>query len=83
MYYSRRPPWVLGTVAISLLSTASAFYLPGAAPHDYTEGEAVDLYVNALTPMLAGSDNAKLVCSRAVCIAPLTLMRLPESRSRS
>ncbi|KAF9820295.1 hypothetical protein IEO21_01509 [Rhodonia placenta] len=60
MYYSRRPPWVLGTVAISLLSTASAFYLPGAAPHDYTEGEAVDLYVNALTPMLAGSDNAKL-----------------------
>ncbi|CCM01117.1 uncharacterized protein FIBRA_03165 [Fibroporia radiculosa] len=50
---------LLGGV-ISLLSTAQAFYLPGAAPHDYTEGEVVELYVNALTPMLGGYDNAKL-----------------------
>ncbi|KZT11015.1 uncharacterized protein LAESUDRAFT_643331 [Laetiporus sulphureus 93-53] len=52
--------WLLGSAVISLLSATHAFYLPGAAPHDYTEGEAVDLYVNALTPMLGGSDNAKL-----------------------
>lgn len=38
----------------------SAFYLPGAAPHDYRHGETVDLFVNALTPMLAAADNAKL-----------------------
>jgi transmembrane 9 superfamily member 2/4 len=38
-----------------------AFYLPGAAPHDYTVAEKVDLYVNALTPMLSGSDDSKLV----------------------
>lgn len=52
---------LLGGAAISLFSTAHAFYLPGAAPHDYHEGEKVDLFVNALTPMVAGSDNAKLV----------------------
>lgn len=38
-----------------------AFYLPGAAPKNYKKGENVDLYVNALTPMLASTDNAKLV----------------------
>ena len=38
-----------------------AFYLPGAAPHDYHEGDEVNLLVNALTPMLAGSGNAKIV----------------------
>ncbi|KAI0000500.1 Nonaspanin TM9SF [Russula vinacea] len=37
-----------------------AFYLPGAAPHDYRLSENVDLFVNALTPMLSGSDDAKL-----------------------
>ncbi|KAJ7251464.1 hypothetical protein B0H12DRAFT_1296172 [Mycena haematopus] len=42
-------------------ATARAFYLPGAAPHDFTLGEPVPLFVNALTPMLTGSDNAKLV----------------------
>ncbi|KAI8993096.1 Nonaspanin [Trametes punicea] len=45
---------------LSLLSTAHAFYLPGAAPHDYYEGEPVELFVNALTPMIAGHDDAKL-----------------------
>lgn len=29
----------------------SSFYLPGAAPNEYTDGEAVPLYVNSLTPM--------------------------------
>ncbi|KAJ7901870.1 Nonaspanin TM9SF [Mycena olivaceomarginata] len=41
-------------------ATARAFYLPGAAPHDFLEGDDVPLFVNALTPMLTGSDNAKL-----------------------
>ena len=55
--------WYLSS---ALLSTwflgAYAFYLPGAAPHDYHEGEPVRLLVNALTPMLAGSDiHAKIV----------------------
>ncbi len=53
--------WLLGGVALSLFSTAHAFYLPGAAPHDYHEGEEVDLFVNTLTPMIAGDDHAKLV----------------------
>ncbi|SAM06269.1 hypothetical protein [Absidia glauca] len=29
----------------------SSFYLPGAAPNEYADGEAVPLYVNSLTPM--------------------------------
>ncbi|KAF8199832.1 Nonaspanin TM9SF [Mycena galopus ATCC 62051] len=41
-------------------ATARAFYLPGAAPHNFILGEQVPLFVNALTPMLPGSDNAKL-----------------------
>ncbi|KAH9949582.1 endosomal P24A protein [Amylocystis lapponica] len=52
--------WFLGTAFLSLLSSARAFYLPGAAPHDYASGELVKLYVNALTPMLGSKDNAKL-----------------------
>ncbi|KAK7692784.1 hypothetical protein QCA50_004417 [Cerrena zonata] len=44
----------------SLFVSSNAFYLPGAAPHDYHQGEEVRLLVNALTPMLAGNDHAKL-----------------------
>ncbi len=51
---------VLALAALSV-SWANAFYLPGAAPHDYHRGDQVDLFVNALTPMLAGYDDAKLV----------------------
>ncbi|KAI0733184.1 endosomal P24A protein [Fomitopsis betulina] len=51
---------LLGSILLPLLPATNAFYLPGAAPHDYVEGDVVDLYVNALTPMLAGHDNAKL-----------------------
>ena len=51
--------------AFNVLS-AAAFYLPGAAPHDYGHSEPVKLFVNALTPMLSGDDNAKLV--RLTCI---------------
>jgi transmembrane 9 superfamily protein 2/4 len=50
---------LLGYV-LNVLPTV-AFYLPGAAPHDYKSGEPVELFVNALTPMLSGDENAKLV----------------------
>lgn len=36
-------------LAIGLLSSTSAFYLPGVAPHDYAPGERVELKVNKLT----------------------------------
>ncbi|KAI0355555.1 Nonaspanin [Trametes cingulata] len=57
---ARVPHGILCLLVLSLLSTAHAFYLPGAAPHDYHDGEPVDLYVNALTPMMSGDDKAKL-----------------------
>ncbi|GBE81011.1 Transmembrane 9 superfamily member 1 [Sparassis crispa] len=60
MRSSLRCLFFLGSALVSLSSHTNAFYLPGAAPHDYAAGEVVDLYVNALTPMLAGNDNAKL-----------------------
>lgn len=53
-----------GAVLVALVTSCipvHAFYLPGAAPHDYRAGEKVDLFVNALTPMLSGADDAKLV----------------------
>lgn len=36
-------------LAIGLLSSTNAFYLPGVAPHDYAPGEHVELKVNKLT----------------------------------
>ena len=51
----------LAVAVVALAFSAQAFYLPGAAPHDYRKGEPVDLFVNALTPMLSGSANSKLV----------------------
>jgi len=49
-------------VLLPLLAlSCRAFYLPGAAPHDYALGESIDLFVNALTPMLTNNDDAKLV----------------------
>jgi len=56
----------LVSILLVSLSNVSAFYLPGAAPRDYKLGEAVDLYVNALTPMLTGANDAKLVSSRQI-----------------
>ncbi|KAI0690896.1 Nonaspanin TM9SF [Cytidiella melzeri] len=52
--------YLASALVASLLSCADAFYLPGAAPHDYRAGEQVQLFVNALTPMLAAHDNAKI-----------------------
>jgi len=48
-------------VLAALVPPALSFYLPGAAPRNYAKGEKVDLFVNALTPMLLDTDNAKLV----------------------
>ena len=48
---------------LSCLPYIYAFYLPGAAPRNYKEGEQVDLFVNALTPMLSGAKSAKIVCT--------------------
>ena len=44
-----------------LAGRVTAFYLPGAAPHDFQSGERVEVFVNALTPMIGTADNAKLV----------------------
>ncbi|KAF8633306.1 hypothetical protein AX17_004480 [Amanita inopinata Kibby_2008] len=53
-------PLQLATAAAALASLTHAFYLPGAAPRNYHRGEKIELFVNALTPMLSGSEDAKL-----------------------
>lgn len=40
------------TALVAAAAPASAFYLPGSAPHDYKPGEDVPVYVNSLTPKL-------------------------------
>jgi len=71
---------VLGLLSLGcalLVNNVAGFYLPGAAPHDYKQGEKVDLFVNALTPMLANEDHAKLVRQHSVStlVAVLTVRR--------
>jgi transmembrane 9 superfamily protein 2/4 len=48
--------------ALSLSSLASAFYLPGVAPTDYTKDEKVPIFVNRLTPSISdtSSENQQL-----------------------
>lgn len=77
--------WLFGGAILSLLASVHAFYLPGAAPHDYQQGEKVDLYVNTLTPMIAGSDTAKLVRSVRSSQACLSVCSraAPEPRNPS
>lgn len=59
---SLKPNWIITLYLCNLLFASSdAFYLPGAAPHNFVRGEQVPVMVNALTPMLSGSDDAKLV----------------------
>jgi len=72
--------YTLGLLSLGcalLVNNVAGFYLPGAAPHDYTAGEKVDLLVNALTPMLANEEHAKLVRHKAMSAlaAVLTLRR--------
>ena len=57
----RNPSFPLALVFALLFQVSNAFYLPGTAPHDYVTGEKVQLFVNALTPMLPSTDDAKLV----------------------
>ena len=63
-----------------LVNNAAGFYLPGAAPRDYQRGEKVDLLVNALTPMLANEEHAKLVRPQS---APTLEAVLTIRRNRS
>ncbi|KAF8973240.1 Nonaspanin [Flammula alnicola] len=51
------PRAVLVPLILSLLPCVQSFYLPGAAPRNYVEGERVDLFVNALTPMRSGTND--------------------------
>lgn len=53
----------VGGALLGLLLAAPtyAFYLPGAAPRSYKEGDKVELFVNALTPFISGAEDAKLV----------------------
>ena len=68
-----------------LVNNVAGFYLPGAAPRDYQPGEKVDLLVNALTPMLANEEHAKLVRSKAIStiVAVLTARRNPSLTVRA
>ncbi|KAF5321341.1 hypothetical protein D9619_001767 [Psilocybe cf. subviscida] len=45
------------SLTLSLLHAVHAFYLPGAAPHNYAKGDKVELLVNALTPMRSGTND--------------------------
>ncbi|TGZ78117.1 hypothetical protein EX30DRAFT_322824 [Ascodesmis nigricans] len=56
------PSFLSGALtALSLLPLSHAFYLPGVAPTDYTIGNKVPLYVNALTPTLAEDQQVRSV----------------------
>ena len=37
---------------LTISANTFAFYLPGVAPHDYKESDAVEVHVNSLTPMM-------------------------------
>lgn len=55
MWFNQRTS-LLSTILLSV-PLSSAFYLPGVAPTSYDEGQAVPLYVNHLTPGIAGQDD--------------------------
>lgn len=59
--------FLLGSILLLPVVSVRAFYLPGAAPHNFEQGEQVNLYVNALTPMLTGKDDSKLVSNLDSC----------------
>ncbi|RIB12047.1 hypothetical protein C2G38_2019993 [Gigaspora rosea] len=49
-------------ICLFLFSTHTfAFYLPGVAPHDYTKGEEVKVYVNSLTPLMGSQQLKSLI----------------------
>jgi transmembrane 9 superfamily member 2/4 len=53
------PATRLAGVILLAAPWARAFYLPGSAPRDYSFNEKVDVFVNALTPVIG--PQAKLV----------------------
>lgn len=72
--------FLLGSILLLPVLSASAFYLPGAAPRNFEKGEQVDLFVNALTPMLTGKDESKLV-RYPDGLADVTLTQLYSARN--
>lgn len=64
-----------------LVNNVAGFYLPGAAPRDYQPGEKVDLFVNALTPMLANEEHAKLVRPQGTSTLVAVLIIVRRNRS--
>jgi transmembrane 9 superfamily protein 2/4 len=52
----RLPLSLLSVLTLHTLS-ASAFYLPGVAPTSYSDGAAVPLNVNRITPLLSAADH--------------------------
>ncbi|RKP06697.1 hypothetical protein THASP1DRAFT_31496 [Thamnocephalis sphaerospora] len=53
----RRLARALPVLLLAYLPATRAFYLPGVAPHDYRQGERVDLWVNPITPKIDGHGN--------------------------
>ncbi|KAI8822525.1 uncharacterized protein EV422DRAFT_613751 [Fimicolochytrium jonesii] len=45
----RRSKWAAFVICVCLVAKATAFYLPGVAPHDYKKDDIVPLFVNALS----------------------------------
>lgn len=63
-------------VALAIPLCSRAFYLPGAAPHNFVQGEQVNLFVNALTPMISSANDAKLVRDIAIFLSNDTDLQL-------
>lgn len=66
-------------LAVLLSTDAQAFYLPGAAPHNFQDGERVEVFVNALTPMIGATENGKLVCCND--LVPLRMLTFCLARN--
>lgn len=50
------PAFAIAAAAFLLLKHASCFYLPGVSPSSYSQGDRLELNVNALTPSISQQD---------------------------
>ena len=67
-------------IVLALLpSFSNAFYLPGAAPKDYADGEKVPVHVNRLNPVMSGVDSRIVSAHCSYVKAPTP--PLPPQRS--
>lgn len=66
------------TLAVLLSTDVRAFYLPGAAPHNFQDGERVEVFVNALTPMIGATENGKLVSCNGLLLLRMLTSIWPE-----